>query len=91
MVEEGLALMGSDTNLMVKAKIACKSTASQGFGFVQLPRLLIKSLLADTAWRRLYSQEWSIHTAWLPVRVVSSEQRWMNYRPPELPSGTFTV
>lgn len=26
----GLALMCSDTNLMVKAKIACKSTASQG-------------------------------------------------------------
>lgn len=54
--EEGLGLMGSDTNLMVKAKIACKSTASQGFSFVRLPKLLIKTLLADTAWRRLYSQ-----------------------------------
>lgn len=44
--------MGSDTNLMVKAKTACKSTASQGFSFVLLLRSLIKSLLANAAWRR---------------------------------------
>lgn len=29
--EEGLALMGSDTNLMVKAKTACKSNGLPGF------------------------------------------------------------
>ncbi len=61
--------MGSDTNLMVKAKIACKSTASQEFSFVPLPRLLIESLLADAAWCRLYSQGWSIHPAWLPFQA----------------------
>lgn len=54
--EEGLALMGSDTNLMVKAKMACKSNGLPWFSFVRPPGPLIKSLLDDTAWRRLYSQ-----------------------------------
>lgn len=83
--------MGSDTNLMVKATIVCKSTTSQGLSFVQLPRSLIKSLLADTAWCGLYSQEWGIHPAWLPVKLVSSAQCWIISRRAELPSGTFTI
>lgn len=83
--------MDSDINLMVKATIVCKSTASQGFSFVQLSRLLIKSLMADTARRRFYSQKWSIHPAWPPVKLVSSAQCWIISSRAEQPGGTFTT
>lgn len=49
-----LALMSSDSNLMVMAMMAVIVKGFPGFGLVRLPWLLINSLWGDTAWYRLY-------------------------------------
>lgn len=47
--------MSSDANLTLKAAALCKSTTSQRPSFVRPLRLLIRSTVADAAWRGLRS------------------------------------
>lgn len=64
-----------------------KSTASQGPSFVQPLRLLIRSRVADAAWRGLQS----VAGAFIPPRPASSRARLLRIirRRAELPSGRF--